>query len=77
MKQIKDKKFIHYQKKDSKLLMTYDCFRYNIKMEYQKIIDPLDTTSDNVARFNTKKWIEVHNPSGKKCNTNKQKRFKT
>ena len=57
--------------------MTYDCFRYNIKMEYQKIIDPLDTTSDNVARFNTKKWIEVHNPSGKKCNTNKQKRFKT
>ena len=28
-------------------------------MEYQQIIDLLDTTSDNVPRFNTKKWIEV------------------
>ena len=29
-------------------------------MEYQQITDLLDTTSDNVPRFNTKKWIEVY-----------------
>ena len=37
-------------------------------MEYQKIINLLDTTFDNVPRFNTKQWI---------CNINKQIRFKT
>ena len=29
-------------------------------MEYQKIINLLYTTSDNVPRFNTKMWIEVY-----------------
>ena len=29
-------------------------------MEYQKIINLLDTKSDNVPTFITKKWIEVH-----------------
>ena len=29
-------------------------------MEYQQIINLLDTTSDNVPRLITKKWIEVH-----------------
>ena len=29
-------------------------------MEYQQITDLLDTTSDNVPRFNTKKWVEVY-----------------
>ena len=49
-------------------------------MEYQKIINLLDTTSDNVPRFITKKWVEVHDQSGKGENrykTNKQIRFKT
>ena len=32
-------------------------------MEYQKIINLLDTTSDNVPRFITKKWIEVRDQS--------------
>ena len=36
-------------------------FRYHIKMEYQKIKKLLDTRSDNLPRFITKKWIEVHN----------------
>ena len=40
-------------------------------MEYQKIINPLDTTSDNVPRFNTKKWIEVYDQSGGTYSTNK------
>ena len=33
-------------------------------MEYQKIINLLDTTSHNVSSFNTKIWIEVHDLSG-------------
>ena len=33
-------------------------------MEYQKIKNLLDTISDNVPRFITKKWIEVHDQSG-------------
>ena len=49
-------------------------------MEYQKITNLLDTTSDNVPRFITKKWVEVHDQS---CSTkdkykpSKQIRFKT
>ena len=46
-------------------------------MEYQKIINLLDTISDNVPRFNAKKWIEVYDQSGGTYNTNKQIRFKT
>ena len=33
-------------------------------MDYQKIADLLDTTSDNVPKFITKKWVEVHDQSG-------------
>ena len=33
-------------------------------MEYQTIAKLLDTASDNVSRFMTKKWIEVHDQSG-------------
>ena len=29
-------------------------------MEYQKITNLLDATSDNVPKFITKKWIEVY-----------------
>ena len=46
-------------------------------MEHQKIINLLDTTSDSVTRFITKKWIEVHDQSGGSYNINKQIRFKT
>ena len=46
-------------------------------MEYQKIKKLLDTTSDNVPRFNTKNWIEVHDQSGESYSINKQIRFKT
>ena len=40
----------------------------------------LDTTPDNVPRFITKKWVEVHDQSGSTDNRyklNKQIRFKT
>ena len=33
-------------------------------MEHQKFVNLLDTTHDNVPRFITKKWIEVHDQSG-------------
>ena len=49
-------------------------------MEYQKITNLLGTTSDNVPRFFTKKWLEFHDHSGNtedRCKPRKQIRFKT
>ena len=49
-------------------------------MECQKIINLLDTTSGNIPRFNTKKWIEVYDQSGNaedRYKPSKQIRFKT
>ena len=46
-------------------------------MKYQKITKLLGNTADKVPRFNTKKWIEVHDQSRKTHNTNEQIRFKT
>ena len=34
-------------------------------MEYQKIVNLQDTTSDGVPRFITKNWVEVHDQSSK------------
>ena len=48
-------------------------------MEYQKITNLLDTTFDNVPRFITKKWIDVHDQSGSaedRYKPSKQIRFK-
>ena len=33
-------------------------------MEYQKITNLLGRTPDEVPRFNTKQWMEVHDQSG-------------
>ena len=48
-------------------------------MEFQKIINLLDITSDDkdLPRFVTKKWIEVYDQSEKNCNVNKEIRIKT
>ena len=48
-------------------------------MEFQKIINLLDTTSDDkdLPRFVTKKWIEVYDQSEKNYNVNKEIRIKT
>ena len=46
-------------------------------MEYRKIINLLDTKSDNVPRFVTQKWVEVHHQSGESYSINNQIRFKT
>ena len=48
-------------------------------MEYQKITNLLDTAFDNIPRFITKKWIDVHDQSGSaedRYKTSKQIRFK-
>ena len=47
-------------------------------MEFQKIADFLDTTSDDkhLPRFVTKKWIEVYDQSGKNYSPNKEIRIK-
>ena len=48
-------------------------------MEFQKIVNFLDTTSDDkdLPRFVTKKWIEVYDQSEKSYNVNKEIRIKT
>ena len=45
--------YIPSEKKPSKLLMTWDCFKHHIKMKYQKITNLLDTTLDEIPRFIT------------------------
>ena len=48
-------------------------------MEFQKIINLLDMTSDDkdIPRFVTKKWIEVYDELEKNYNVNKEIRIKT
>ena len=49
-------------------------------MEYQKITNLLDTTLDEVPRFITKNWVEVHDQSvsaDDRYKPTKQIRFKT
>ena len=48
-------------------------------MEFQKLSNFLDTTSDDkvLARFVTKKWVEVYDQSEKNYNVNKEIRIKT
>ena len=47
-------------------------------MEFQKIVNFLDTTSDDkdLPRFVTKKWIEVYDQSEGNYNVNKEIRIK-
>ena len=48
-------------------------------MEFQKIVNFLDTTSDDkdLPKFVTRKWIEVYDQSEKNYNPNKEIRTKT
>ena len=48
-------------------------------MEFQKIVNLLDTTSDDkdLPRFATRKWIKVYDQSDKNYNVNKEIRIKT
>ena len=48
-------------------------------MQFQKIVNFLDITSDNkdLTKFVTKKWIEVYDQSEGNYNVNKEIRIKT
>ena len=53
--------------------------RYCIKMEFQRITNFLDITSDDkdLPIFVTKKWVKVYDQLGRNCNVNKEIRIKT
>ena len=46
-------------------------------MEYQKIINLLDNTSNQLSKFRTKNWFEINDQSRGVHNTNSDIRFKT
>ena len=46
-------------------------------MEYQKIINLLDNTPNQLSKFRTKNWIEINDQSRGPNNTNSDIRFKT
>ena len=46
--------------KDNKLLMNL-CWYNNMIMEYQKITNLLETTSNQPSKFRRKNWIEIGN----------------
>ena len=52
--------------------------RQRIKMEFQKIVNFVNTNSDeNLPRFTTKKWVEIFDQSGGIYSVNKEIRIKT
>ena len=46
-------------------------------MEYQKIINLLDNTLNQLSKFKTKNWIEINDQSRRVYNLNSYIRFKT
>ena len=46
-------------------------------MEYQKIINLLDNTPNQLSKFRTKNWIEINDQSREVYNVNSDIRFKT
>ena len=63
----------------STILLSINFLFFGKKMEFQKIVNFLDVTSDNkdLPKFVTKKWIEVYDQSEKNYNPNKEIRIKT
>ena len=48
-----------------------------MKMEFQKIINLLDSDDKDLPRYVTKTWIEVYDQSEKNYSVNKEIRIKT
>ena len=46
-------------------------------MEYQKITNLLDNTSNQPSKFRTKNWVEIKDESRGTCDSNIQIKFKT
>ena len=59
--------------------MSIKCDFHCIKTEFQKIVNLLDTTSDDkdIPRFVHKNWIEFYDQSGRDYRVNKEIRIKT
>ena len=64
---------------DDLRLFCHKMCHYCINMEFQKMVNFLDITSDDkdLPGFVTKKWIEVYNQSEGSYNVNKEIRIKT
>ena len=46
-------------------------------MEYQKIANLIDDTSNQPSKFRTKNWVEINDESRRTYNVNSQIKFKT
>ena len=46
-------------------------------MEYRKITNLLDDSSNKISKFRTKNWVEINDELRGKYNVDKQIRFKT
>ena len=46
-------------------------------MEYQKIINFLNSASNQPTKFRTKNWVETNDESRRTYNTNSHTKFKT
>ena len=46
-------------------------------MDYQKIINLLDSTPNQLTNFRTKRWVKINDQSGGMYNVNSQIKFKT
>ena len=46
-------------------------------MEYQKIINLIDITPNQLSKFRTKDWVEINDDSQGTYNTNCRIKFKT
>ena len=46
-------------------------------MEYQKIMNLLDNTSNQLTNFKTKNWVEINDDARGTYNINSQIKFKT
>ena len=71
--------YIPPKRKRKQIIDDLRSFWYHINMEYQKITILVCTKPDEVPRFVTKKWIEVHDQSGNaedRYEPSKQIRFK-
>ena len=79
-KKTKDNKSTYPPEKRQQTIDDLKLLRLQIIMEYQKITNLFGETPEEVPRFITRKWIEVHDQSGKGNNRylpSKQIRFKT
>ena len=72
--EIPKERLTYLQKKDNKLLMNYDQYN-NIILEYQKIINLIGNTPDQLSKFRTKTWIEINNQSRGVYSPNSDIRF--